>query len=817
MQRRNKVGGILDRRFGENDPTMAPEDKMLERFAREKQKTHKKNSLFDLEEDEPSIGLTHGGESLKFDGPGFTDDFDENDLGSGDESDASMNEKKRMKRARLMEMLENGADAEEGEGDTDQPEKKKTRQEVMQEVIAKSKLHKYERQATREENDDLREELDKELPNIKELLWSTPGVDRSGAVDDAPSGFMPGIDRKEMEKNFDIQLKKMAMDKRAQPSKRTKSEEELAEERQSKLKELEEKRQRRMRGEAESSESEEESDKEDDAEKDKKDVNAGGDLQMIPVEEEEDYGLGQGIKARRPTATELGLDDEDDFLIEDDLVASGSDIDPADEEEESSDEEDGDSEDEEDDFTKGLLSREEEANPEFEDQTVHELKEKKGGDEHGIPYTFPCPQSLDELLEIMKPHPREKLPVIIQRIRALYHPRLDSKNKERLGAFSRALVDFISVPVDSTVTPFSVMESVIRHLHSLAKSFAIDIAGQFRTHISEMASSRPTNLHTGDLIALTAVGSIFPTSDHFHQVVTPAILCMARYLGQKIPRTIGDYATGAFLGILTIQYQQFAKRYVPELMNFCLNTLCALAPAASNAKLGDFPLHTPAAGMRITGTGNPTVRKLAFGDCTSTDVSAKDAESAKVSIVSTIVQVLEVAADTWASKPALYETLEPASRVLKHLTTKPNRTKLPAPLNEVITKAHSKLSRTLKIAELSRRTLTLHHHRPLAIKSHVPKFEERFDPTKHYDPDKERAELAKLKAEHKRERKGALRELRKDANFMAREKLRAKKIRDEAYENKFRKIVAEIQGEEGRESNEYDREKRARKRARTTR
>ena len=51
---------------------------------------------------------------------------------------------------------------------------------------------------------------------------------------------------------------------------------------------------------------------------------------------------------------------------------------------------------------------------------------------------------------------------------------------------------------------------------------------------------------------------------------------------------------------------------------------------------------------------------------------------------------------------------------------------------------------------------------------------------------------------------------------MAREKLRAKKVRDEAYENKFRRIVAEIQGEEGREGNEYEREKRARKRARTT-
>lgn len=34
---KNKVGGIMDTRFGENDPTLNPEQKMLERFAREKQ------------------------------------------------------------------------------------------------------------------------------------------------------------------------------------------------------------------------------------------------------------------------------------------------------------------------------------------------------------------------------------------------------------------------------------------------------------------------------------------------------------------------------------------------------------------------------------------------------------------------------------------------------------------------------------------------------------------------------------------------------------------------------------------------------------
>ena len=35
MQSRNKVGGMLDRRFGEDDPNMTPEQKAAERFAQQ--------------------------------------------------------------------------------------------------------------------------------------------------------------------------------------------------------------------------------------------------------------------------------------------------------------------------------------------------------------------------------------------------------------------------------------------------------------------------------------------------------------------------------------------------------------------------------------------------------------------------------------------------------------------------------------------------------------------------------------------------------------------------------------------------------------
>ncbi len=56
-----------------------------------------------------------------------------------------------------------------------------------------------------------------------------------------------------------------------------------------------------------------------------------------------------------------------------------------------------------------------------------------------------------------------------------------------------------------------------------------------------------------------------------------------------------------------------------------------------------------------------------------------------------------------------------------------------------------------------------------------------------------------------------MRELRKDANFIARETLREKKERDRKYEEKYRRLVAEIQGEEGYQKNEYERERRKRK------
>lgn len=800
MQRRNKVGGILDRRFGENDPTMAPEDKMLERFALEKQRTHKKNSLFDLEDDDGIDGLTHGGKSLTFeDEEDVVDDFQEDDL----DYDSDMSERQMQRLKRLRSLAAQGDDEE----DDGQPERKKTKKEVMEEIIAKSKMHKYERQAAKEDDEDLRHQLDQELPNIAMLLSKSKGSKR----EDVTASTITGLDREAFDKNFDLQIKKLAQDARAKPADRTKTEEEVVEEESKRLKELENKRQRRMRGEVVS-----DSDESDSSTK------KGGkrEEEEEDDDDDEDFGLGAGIKTRaKPTATELGFDDEDDFVIDDDLVASGSDlelIDSDDDMEEGDDEDDdededegGEEDDDDDDFTKGLLNEEESLNPAFKQSS--RSAEAAGDDEHGLPFTFPCPESLDDFTTLVSKYDLENIPKIVQRIRALYHPKLNAEYKERLANFATTLVDFIASDWDVKTSPsFLVLESIIRHIHSLSKMFPIEIAKQFRHHIEDIGESRPLALEPADFTMLTAVSTIYPTSDHFHQVVTPAMLTIGRYLGQRVPQGLSDYATGSYLSILALQYQQLAKRYVPEVVNFTLNTIYALAPVASKPK-GGFPIHTPPTGCRLTNGSSTTIRRLRFADCVPADEIDPQLQG---SLLSTAIDTVDAAADTWTGKPAFLETLGQALDAIKHLTSKACRAHLPAALLSKAEKAEVKLTRMLKLAELSRRPLELHHHRPLAIKTFIPKFEETFDPDKHYDPDRERAELAKLKKEHKRERKGAMRELRKDANFMAREKLRVKKAKDEAYEKKFKRLVAEIQSEEGRESNNYEREKEARKRSR---
>ncbi|PZC89842.1 Nop14 domain containing protein [Pyrenophora tritici-repentis] len=640
MHRKNKVGGILDRRIGEADPTMSVEDRMMARFEQE-QSRKRSGNVFDLEDDADEVELTHGGQSLRFDDEIGEEDYDAASVaGSSDDEDGFMKKKRRI------DEVDGEAPATE-----EQPERKKSKQEVMKEVIAKSKQYKYERQAQKEDDDEMRDALDKDLGDV---LAALRGHINKKPEPDAPkesqrndfgmnadrAALLAGTTQQDKDREYDSRVRQLLLDQRAKPTERTKTEEEKAREEAGRLKELEQKRMKRMRGESVSDDEEpqkkgKEADKEED------------DMDSLP-----DDAAEFGLKAPGQLRPE-GVEDEDDFIMDDDLVATDSEAEMSDDESEAGSAiDDTMAMDEEDaDFLKDVM-------PERKEQpkAVNGVLTLGAETTSKLAYTYECPRSHEELLKVFKNVAPNDTSTVIQRIRALYHAGLRADNKNKLADFVCALIDHVSYLSNQTpAAPLAVIEAIIRHIHSMARSYPVQIATKFREHLKNLqVSNIPT---PGDLALLSAIGSIFPTSDHFHQVVTPAITLMARWMGLTSPASTQDVATGAFIGALCLQYQRLSKRYVPD----------------------------------------------------------------------------------------------------------------------------------------------------------IPKFEESFDPNRHYDPDKERAEAKRLQKDYKRERKGAMRELRKDAHFIARESLREKKEKDRAYENKYRRLVAEIQGEEGRERNGYEREKKARK------
>ena len=776
IQSRNKVGGVLDRRFGENDPTLTPEERATERFARQNERKLRKSSLFNLEdESDEEMALTHGGKSLDF-GMGAVEDYERDDLDRSSDEDSD----RPRKRMRL---------GEDGDEEEVLPERKKTKNEVMQEIIAKSKMHKAERQANKADDEDLRMELNKGMDDLYETMRAhqpipkplpTPPSDSEPHMDPSRAAMLAGKSREEAEKEYEANVREMKMDTRSKPSMRTKTEEERATEAAERLQELERRRLKRMQGEDGSSDEEEVAEEPSDADEE------------LP-DDAEVFGLSAPEPAYRP---DLDVEDEDNFVLDDDLVASGSELELASDDDDNDDAEESD-DDGDDDFINGLVL------------PKHPQTANTKSLRNDLAFAFPCPQTHQELLALLKDKDAGDVPTIVQRIRALYHKGLAEDNAEKLGRFIHVLLEHVAY-VANTAASYQpdVIEALIRHLHSMAKSQPYEAAAAFREHLTTIADERPLILSSGDMMVLTAVASIFPTSDQFHPVVTPAMLTVGRYLGQGSIQSLQDLGKGLYCCSLVLQYQRLAKRYMPEVISYLVSAMATLSPTAVPSaleRLLNVPLRLTEEPLRIPSKYKAKVpAKASFRDLVQTPETGS---GAAILTLHTCIQLTRALSDLWSDRTAYPEIVDPLIRMLSHLqdTTLPRETLVL--LKDTLTYLQSTQTKAIS----QRKPLLLHSHRPLAIKTSVPQFMDNYNPTKHNDPDLERTQMSKLKAEHKKERKGAMRELRKDANFIAREQLREKKEKDEAYEKKFKRLVAEIQGEEGREAKEYDREKARRK------
>ncbi|BGP22050.1 nucleolar complex protein 14 [Rhodotorula toruloides] len=631
---------------------------------------------------------------------------------------------------------------------------------------------------------------------------------------------------------YDIYVRQLALEPRAHATNRLKTPLELAQEAAERLKKQEERRLKRQRGEEDRS-----GDEEDDAEdgkrkkKEKKRAPQGDDLDDDFLEEEYASDVDESaVPAVAVGGLGQGLEGESVLLAGEGDSAEGSDDEEEDVEEGSEGEEDEEESDKDEmdvgDLDAAESDEEEAASGETEALVAPSTsKFDKAGE---LPYTFPCPSTHAEFAKLLRSSgiKDEDTITVVKRIRTLYHPGLADGNKEKLQLFANVLLDHIvylcASPSPST---FATVNSLLPQLLTMSHAYPLSCAPHYVTKLSLMHRNLLRGLIRGpldptaktwpalpELTLLRLIGMVWSTSDLSHPVAAPALLLIGEYLSQARVRCLSDLASGIFLVSLVAQFEEHSKRIVPEAVNFLANALALLFPAPSIASATSFPGFFPtpdvdqeharslklgrdSSSVEPSKTINLLEALAAKGKNGKGKATIAEAAQLKVDLAASALKLVETYRAMYSESEAFIEVFKPIEAILKAFKVDKMSKSLKAKVKSTL----DALSRSLTFAGQSRRPLFLQHHKPIPLVTYLPKFDEGFNPNRRFDPDSERAAASKLRALYKKEKKGAVRELRHDNKFLAVESAKRRREEDQQYQRKIQKIVGSLQDERAEE------------------
>lgn len=360
----------------------------------------------------------------------------------------------------------------------------------------------------------------------------------------------------------------------------------------------------------------------------------------------------------------------------------------------------------------------------------------------------------------------------INKIIKTYKPHLRQGNKERMNKFVTILFKY------TTENPKPEIIKILKQLSESYNEQLVEYLRQEMDKISDRIVSQ--SLTKSDLVYFTLCGFIFSSSDKYHLIIIPNLILMNEILTQFIPygaKNVDDNKVGQCIFIIDVilQYQRLSKRFDPEVNN-CLIRI-----------LDHF--------KQVTGETNESSISL-------DEVFAVTSQT-KVKFVNKMYELIDRITGLYKDYTISKDFIELIIPFLKQYQL--NAIGDINKLNNLIDKLTKLSNNTVKIP------LTLQTHRKLAIKMLQPKFEDNFNPGKHYDLDLDKQEINKMKAQLKKEKKETLKDIRRQNAFETGEKLTEKiKMYDE-YHSKMAKIVNSISTVEGKERNDYEKEKRRNK------
>ncbi|KAM2884161.1 hypothetical protein COP2_011509 [Malus domestica] len=601
----NKASVFVDKRIGEHNDELNEFDKAIQRAQREHQlKTNKKGkyNLSDGEEDDfefQSLGALSE-----------RDDFEDDVLPDDDDDGTETTQTK--KRLAMTDQM----DGDLMEGEENRPKSKK---EVMKEVMAKDKYYRAERAKDKEELEDFRQELDKSFTSIvpSKLLQITE-----------PDKNIPNehskkdeLSEQEKSRSYFKTFGNLVMVSRAQPSDRTKTPEEIAQEEREQLEHLEEERQKRMLATDINSDDDNE-DAETPSNHNKPRPISGDDLgDSFSLDEEPRIKKGwvDEILERKDASdseSEEGDASEDSESPEDDSEGSDKDINLGEKNlfmkdwEQSDDDNLGTDLDEEEEKEDGSEAHEEDDDADEEEVEPRKLKKmkkidaseasKKEGDsldakkisqdgkrpstQSDLPYLIEAPKSFEEFGALVDNLSNADIVLIINRIRKSNAIKLAAENRKKMQVFYGVLLQYFAILANRKPLNMELLNFLVKPLIEMSMEtpyFAAICARErilrARTEFSETVKNPEQSYWPSSktIFLLRLWSLIFPCSDFRHVVMTPATLLMCEYLARSPIMSGRDTAVGSFLCSMLLSITKQSRKFCPEAVMFLTTLLMA--------------------------------------------------------------------------------------------------------------------------------------------------------------------------------------------------------------------------------------------------
>lgn len=545
----------MDKRIAEKDHTLSDADRYLFRLQRERTNRQKHASRFSLLDHTDYDEQGEAGANPSGAAP-FLPGVDESPLPSDDEQDADEEALFTRKEgtsddARTAQGEQSAAPGNAMGSGNEADDAPRTRREIMDEVMQKSKSFKAQRQWEKHETDEQTARLDSGLPEIMRLLTQ---AEAEVAPDPAPALTLPSALKKKVPQaepveaavssskafEYDSVYRMLASEKRARPTDRMLTEEETAEKERDRLVELENLRKRRMQS----------------IDDDQPVVDASN---------------------KRKSHVRKGADDLDDGFEHD----SDSDVIPVEDQGDALEEDVASDAESDHDKPVGCASSF------WNSFSAADVVATKAETQE-VPFVYSkCPANVMELQALLKCTTAAQRGDILDRVSKCFAISLDSgRNPRRLERLLECMLFWMErlVEVDSThiASVVEELDVLLVRVHSFGNTFERTISSWGRALVlkcSKKLEDGDKGLATcwdvSDILLLRCVARLFPSSDLRHGVSTPLALLLSEALGMFRVKCVADVALGTFVGRVLMEVIGGRSGYSPELARFLGDVLSA--------------------------------------------------------------------------------------------------------------------------------------------------------------------------------------------------------------------------------------------------